>query len=227
MPIKKNATKVSKKRSPARSDEEKKLKYQNILDAAMDEFLEMGFTEAKLDIIAQKACVAKGTLYLYFSSKQALFEELIRTHISVPVNDLESMVQDDTLSVHQKIEGAIDSLYKALLSPSRAKVILLTIREAHRFPEIAEFYYHEVVKRGMVIIRYIADLAKEQGEACGDCLKQYPQLIFAPILLSVIWEGLFARFEPLDIKGMLEAHKALLLPIMTASQKTITAGEIS
>src|SRR4051812_48531371 len=76
----------------ARNEEQRRAKLQAILDAALDVFADKGFADTRLDDVALRAGVAKGTLYLYFDSKQTLFEALIRSGIAAPIEAIEEKV---------------------------------------------------------------------------------------------------------------------------------------
>ena len=59
-------------------------------------------------------------------------------------------------------------------------------------------------------MRGVAERAARQGEFASDAPARFPQLIVAPLLLAVIWDGLFAKIDPLDVGGLLRAHRELL-----------------
>ena len=85
-------------------------------------------------------------------------------------------------------------------------MIRLVITEGPRFPQLAEIYYREVINRALAAVRGIVQQAIERGEIHGDALHRFPQLLVAPGLVAVLWEALFARFEPLDVAAMMRAH---------------------
>jgi len=195
----------------ARSEEARQAKLQAILDAALDVFAEKGFADARLDDVAARAGVAKGTLYLYAESKQALFEALVRSGIVAPLAAIERQV----LALDAPAEAMLRALFAALrrevLETRRKEIVRLVIAEAGRFPDVAAFYHREVVGRGMALLRRIAERAVERGEFRSDELVRFPQLAIAPALVALLWANLFERFEPLDAEAMLDAHLGLLL----------------
>ena len=79
-----------------------------------------------------------------------------------------------------------------------------------RFPELAEYYYRNVVGRALAAMRALLRRAHERGELADDTLVRFPQLIVAPGMVAIIWSGLFDRFEPLDVAAMMRAHIAVL-----------------
>jgi AcrR family transcriptional regulator len=195
----------------ARSDADRQAKERAILDAALDVFAESGFAQARLDDVAARAGVAKGTIYLYFPSKQALFEALIRTGIAAPIEAASAEVAALDLPFEMVVRGLFARMRHQILATRRKEIIRLVIAESGRFPELAEFYYREVVARGMALLRSVAERAVARGELTSDELARFPQLVVAPGLVAFLWATLFERFEKLDAEAMLEAHLALLL----------------
>ncbi|MFL5004588.1 MAG: TetR/AcrR family transcriptional regulator [Microvirga sp.] len=194
-----------------RSDAERQAKERAILDAALDVFAESGFAPARLEEVAARAGVAKGTIYLYFPSKQALFEALIRTGIGEPIEAAGAEAAALDLPFEAVVRGLFARMRHQILATRRKEIIRLVIAESGRFPELAEFYYREVVARGMALLRAAAERAVAQGELSSDELARFPQLVVAPGLVAFLWATLFERFETLDAEAMLEAHLALLL----------------
>lgn len=183
-----------------------------ILDAALSEFSAQGFAAARLDDIAMRAGVAKGTIYLYFADKEMLFQELIRSRMGPVVGDLEAVFAAE-LPLGVIVEQAVDVFVSEVFGTHRKQIIRLVISEGPRFPAIAEFYYHEVLSRAMGAVRAFLRRAHERGELADDTIVRFPQLIAAPAVIAIIWNGLFEKFEPLDIRAMMRAHfKALFAP---------------
>jgi Tetracyclin repressor-like, C-terminal domain len=89
-------------------------------------------------------------------------------------------------------------------------VLRLIIAEGPRFPKLAEFYYHEVIARVTPAMRALMTRAVARGELPSDALARFPQLLIAPALVAVVWNSLFERFAPLDVRALLRAHIDLL-----------------
>jgi AcrR family transcriptional regulator len=201
----------------ARNEEARQAKLQAILDAALDVFAEKGFADTRLEDVATHAGVAKGTIYLYVESKQALFEALVRSGIAAPLAAIEAQV----LALDGSAETMLRILFKALrrevLETRRKEIVRLVLAEAGRFPDIAAFYHREIVSRGMALLRRVAERAVQRGEFTSDELVRFPQLAIAPALVALLWANLFERFEPLDAEAMLDAHLTLLLRALKGS----------
>ena len=183
-------------------------KRETILAAALEEFASRGFAETRLDDVAKRAGVAKGTIYLYFSDKENLFQELIRAVLAPLIATIEALGDVD-MPMPLVGERIVDMFVNQVLETRRKEVIRLIITEGRRFPKIAEFYYREVLSRVIAAVRKLLRRAADRGEVPA-VLADFPQLIAAPGLVAIIWSGLFERFEPLDVRAMMKAHVDIL-----------------
>jgi len=181
-----------------------------IIEAAMDEFIARGFAATRLDDVARRAGVAKGTIYLHFKDKEALFEELIRTAIVPLVNRLAAGPPPVGGSVRDMIEGFANVFIREVATTRRGDIIRLIVAEGPRFPDIADFYYREVVSRGLAGMRALIELGVARGEIRQENLARFPQILVAPAIVAVIWQSLFARHAPLDAIEMFRVHLDLI-----------------
>jgi AcrR family transcriptional regulator len=181
-----------------------------ILEAALDEFSARGFAGARLDDVAQRAGVAKGTIYLHFKDKEALFQELVRTMLGPLIAGLEQLRASD-LPIRTVLEHFAELFVREIYGTRRREVARLVITEGTRFPELAEFYYREVVARGIGAMRAMIERAVARGEVRHATLARFPQLVAAPGLMAILWAGLFDRFDHLDVAEMMRAHIDILL----------------
>jgi len=182
-----------------------------ILDAALAVFAERGYEAARLDDMAARAGVAKGTLYLYFKDKEALFEALVRGAVSPVLGKVGAAVAAPGMTAAGILELFFAMFQKEVLGTKRKLLLRLIISEGPRFPALAEFYYREVVSQGLKLMRTVARHGIASGELSSDALARFPQLIVAPLLMTVIWDGLFSKIDPLDVPDLLRAHRELLL----------------
>jgi AcrR family transcriptional regulator len=180
-----------------------------ILAAALDEFSARGYAAARLDDVARRAGVAKGTIYLYFRDKEALFQDLVRSVISPLIARFETSVEMD-LPARAIAERIVDLFVREVYGTRRKDVIRLIIAEGPRFPKLAEFYYREVISRVIAAVRALLKRAAERGEITAEALTRFPQLLVAPGLVAIGWSGLFDRFDPLDVEALMRTHLDLL-----------------
>jgi AcrR family transcriptional regulator len=182
---------------------------QAIVEAALQEFVARGFTATRLDDIAKRAGVAKGTIYLHFKDKESMFEELIRTAIVPLVGRIISPPPMGG-SIRDTIERVALTFIQEIVTTPRADIVRLIIAEGARFPAIADFYYREVISRGLAGMRSLIELAVARGEIRQAELARFPQIMIAPAIVAVIWKSLFERHSPLDAVEMFRVHLDLI-----------------
>ena len=160
--------------------------------AALELFVEKGFAATRLEDVAVKAGVSKGTLYLYFDSKAALLKAVVEEGI-VPLLDQ----GEDMLARHQG--SAADLLrhmiltWWALIGASKLSGICkLMIAEAHNFPDIASYYHDRVIARGHDLMRRVLEAGIARGEFRSIAIEPTIDVVFAPVLMLAIWRHSFA-----------------------------------
>jgi AcrR family transcriptional regulator len=196
-------------RRSALTPEQRAERRRAILSAALAEFSARGFAAARLDDVALRAGIAKGTIYLYFRDKETLFQELIRSEMGPVVGTLEGAFALD-LPLRAVAEQAVELFVREIYDTHRKDIIRLVMSEGPRFPQLAEFYYREVLAKILAGVRALLRRAKERGELRNEALIQFPQLIGSPGIVAIIWSGLFERLEPLDVRALMRAHLDLL-----------------
>ena len=187
-----------------------------ILSAALDEFSIRGFEAARLDDVARRAGVAKGTIYLYFRDKEALFEELVRVMLVPLVSTMEAPPPPD-MPTRVLLNAFVERFVQEIYGTKRRNVLRLVMTEGPRFPKLAEFYYRNVIERAMAAMRALIERAIQRGELKHDALLRFPQLVVAPGVVAIIWSGLFDRFAPLDVSALMRAQVDILFGKENAS----------
>ena len=177
--------------------------------AALDEFSARGFAAARLDDVAKCAGVAKGTIYIHFRDKEALFQEIVRSLMGPFVGTLEGVFAAD-VPLRALTDQIVELFIREVFGTRRKDIIRLIMTEGPRFPKLAEFYYREVLSRVLGGARARLARGVERGEIPHAALARFPQLVAAPAMLAIIWTGLFDRFEPLDVRELLRAHMNIL-----------------
>jgi len=191
----------------------KQARAPEILDAALACFAQKGFAATRLDDIAARAGITKGTIYLYFDSKQALFEALARQSIGQQLDQVKAQLAAFTGSSADLLRLVLATMGHFAMSSDRVVLPRLVLAEAANFPQLAEFWRREIIERGIGIFIGII----QRGIASGEFRKIEPQhaarLCVAPILIIVLWRTTFAQFDdqPYDYQGLIEAHLQTLL----------------
>jgi AcrR family transcriptional regulator len=204
-----SAPRARARKAPRIRIEKSAARREAILAAALDEFSARGFATARMDDVARRAGVAKGTIYLYFRDKEVLFQELIRSMLVPLVGTLEAPPPGD-IPIRTLLEGFIDRFVREIYGTRRRDVLRLVMTEGPRFPKLAEFHYRNVVERAMAAMRALLERAIARGELKHDALLRFPQLVVAPAMVAIIWSGLFDRFAPLDVSALMRAHLDVL-----------------
>ena len=182
-----------------------------IVAAALAEFSAKGFAAARLDDVARRAGVAKGTLYLYFDGKDALFQAVIRQAILPRIADAEALAAGFDGPTEALLRRMLKTLGREIVETEAGEAMRLVIAEAGRFPELTAFYYRSVVRRGLDLVRGVVARGVARGEFRPSALDEHPQLLVAPLILAVIWTALFQRLQPIDLERLLDGHLDLLL----------------
>ncbi|MGA3213150.1 MAG: TetR/AcrR family transcriptional regulator [Terriglobales bacterium] len=192
-----------------RRQEQKQHRQEGILKAAFDVFAAHGYEAARIDEVAKKAGIAKGTIYLYFRDKDHLFRAVVN-----------NVVQIRSGTQTESSQGAGQQLLRALLSRMYANVvrsdevrsiIRMLVAESGRFPQLAEIYYQEVVVPGLKAVQQVLMRGVKDGEFRKTKALDFPQLIFGPALVAMLWQLLFAKRHPLDVDAYLKAHLEFVL----------------
>jgi AcrR family transcriptional regulator len=180
-----------------------------IIEAALDEFVARGFAATRLDDVAKRAGVAKGTIYLHFEDKEALFRELIHTAL-VPLISRLAVPPPSGGSVRDALDSFARTFVQEVIGTRRGDIVRLILAEGARFPSIADFYYREVVSRGIAGMQGLIELGIARGEIRERGLRRFPQILVAPAIVAVIWQGLFGEHAPLDAAAMFSVHLDLI-----------------
>jgi AcrR family transcriptional regulator len=179
-----------------------------ILAAALDEFSDRGFAATRLDDVARRAGVAKGTIYLYFRDKESLFQDLVRDMLAPMIGTIEELSKAE-VPMSVLADRIVDMFVHEVYETRRKDVVRLVLTEGRRFPKLAEFYYREVLSHIITAVRATLKRAAARGEV-PDAVVKYPQILIAPGIIAILWSGMFDAYEPLDVRAMMKAHLDLL-----------------
>ena len=181
-----------------------------IIAAGLDEFTARGFAATRLDDVAKRAGVAKGTIYLHFKDKEALFQELVRTALVPLIGRMANPPLVEGMPARALMEMFAETFTREVVGTRRGDILRMIISEGARFPSLAEFYHREVVSVGMAGMRRIIEHGIARGEIANRAIADFPQLVAAPAVVAVIWQGLFGQYAPLDTAAMMRTHLDLI-----------------
>ncbi|MFC4932517.1 TetR/AcrR family transcriptional regulator [Massilia sp. GCM10023247] len=161
---------------------------QELLAAAIDLFVERGFASTRLEDVARRAGVSKGTLYLYFENKEELFKAVVRNSIVPVIGDAESSVAEFDGHSAELLRNVIMGWWERIGANKVSGIIKLVTAEAGNFPELAAFYQDEVINRGTRMISSMLERGIDRGEFRPVDVAQITQVLIAPMLMLVTWK---------------------------------------
>lgn len=178
-----------------------------ILAAALKTFSMKGFAATKLDEVAKEAGVSKGTLYLYFESKEALFKAVVTKFVLPQIAKAEEQAEHYNGSIKDLMFKLLDHWRINVLQTELSGISKMMIAEAANFPELATFYLENVILRSRRFVASVIELGIERGEF-RQCNSDYAARAFLnSMVFSAIWQHSLAPFdEDYDIKEYLNTH---------------------
>jgi AcrR family transcriptional regulator len=199
-----------------RSRKENDSRPQEIVDAAFQEFAAKGFAGTRLEDVATRAGVSKGLPYLYFKTKEELFKAVVKSIVTPAFDAIRTEVETTPLSTEAFLKGPFLTFLQNIVGSRRATIARLLIAEGPKHPELTAFYYEHLLSRGLATLRALIDRGVERGEFRATPLRDFPQLLIAPVLTAILWRALFERHLHLDTDRLLETHICLLLDAIRA-----------
>lgn len=199
--------------APAPRRRDKDARPAELLAAALDVFRAKGFAATRMDDIAAQAGVSKGTIYLYFPSKQAIFEALVREKLVPNLARIEAALAASGARAPEKIRLVATALARVAEDPRILALPRLVAAEAGHFPDLARFYRQEVVARGLGLIGGIIAQGMDEGDFRRVEPEAAARLFMAPLIMTALWQNAFAPVEdaPIAPAAILSLHAELFL----------------
>ncbi len=190
--------------------QEKKLhRQEEILTAAFEVFAAHGFEAARIDDVARRAGIAKGTIYLYFRDKERLFQAVVRNLIPKRFDALVKTLPGPPADV---LRALLSQMYMNVVRNEKVRSIVhMLVAESGRFPQLAEIYYQEIIVPGMRAMRQTLMSGITEGNFRKSAALDFPQMIVAPALVAMLWQLLFSGRHPLDLDAYVKAHVEFVL----------------
>ncbi len=184
-----------------------------IVAAALEVFVERGFEATKLADVARKAGVTKGTVYLYFESKEALFKAVVRETIVPVIAQGEALARSFTGSARELVERLVREYWRLVGETALAGIPKLMMAEAATFPELTRFYYEEVVTRGHRLMASVIERGIKNGEFRPVNVMVAAKLAMSPLMHAVVARLAFASCMPegFNVRAYLDTHIDLYL----------------
>jgi len=155
--------------------------------AALDLFVEKGFAATRLDDVAARAGVSKGTLYLYFDSKEALFKAVVQEGIVPLLVAAEQQIAEYDGPSADLLRHLLFGWWQQIGGTRLAGIPKLIISESRNFPEVAQYYHDEVILRGRCLMRTVLQRGIDRCEFRPLNIETAIDVIFAPVMMLVVW----------------------------------------
>lgn len=182
-----------------------------IIAAAMQLWAERGFAASRLEDVAAGADIAKGTIYRYFPSKEALFEAALQARIVATMDRAKGMAQGFEGPTKILLARFFEAIRTELVDGGSSVFLRVLLSEGHRFPELVALYEEVVLSRGMATVRAILAAGVAHGDLRPEAVNFDPRIIMAPAMMLSLWGTVFSTEGLQDMGTSLDQHVELLL----------------
>jgi AcrR family transcriptional regulator len=196
--------------APRRRQRRKDARPQEIVEAAMRLWAEKGYAATRLDDVAAEAGVAKGTIYLYFASKEALFEAALRQTLVATMESAGGLTEGFGGNTRELLAMFFGLVHRQLEASGAVVLIKVLIGEGHRFPALVTLHREIALSRGTQTLMRILQRGVERGELRSDAARTDPRIIMGPIMTAALWSLVYkdATFPP--IQSLIEQHVEII-----------------
>jgi AcrR family transcriptional regulator len=190
----------------------KEARPSELLEAALGLFVERGFAATRLEDVATRAGVSKGTLYLYFENKDALFKAVIEEGIVPVIVENEAIAANHSGCSFDLLERLLENWWTKIGRTAFAGIPKLMVAEARNFPELASYYYEKVISRGRALVGSALKRGMASGEFRTMDVETAVDVVLAPILMLLIWRFSMncCQKDESDPQAYLRIHMDLL-----------------
>lgn len=182
--------------SPPRWQRRPEERPDEILDAAQQLFGEVGFARTKIDDVARLAGVSKGTVYLYFDSKETLFREMVRAKVVANLEEAEAMVRSHEGSARDLLVTLTTGMYRRMRDTELARISRVVQAELGNFPELARFYFDEVILRARHLVHEVLEMGVAAGEFRPESLAFAARGLPSLLVQTANVQCFFHQFDP-------------------------------
>ncbi|MEM8818970.1 MAG: TetR/AcrR family transcriptional regulator [Pseudomonadota bacterium] len=198
--------KAASRTAPRKRRRRKDARPAEILAAGISEFEEHGFHGANLTRIAHKAGIAKGTIYLYYPSKEALFLAAIEGHVSSVMGESEDALGAEDGTTRELLERLLGNMYARFVHGEAQALFRILMVEGDRMPGVIADYHKMTVQRGVKVLTRILTRGVERGEVRPGPAMDTPQVLIAPAVYFAVHDMMFKTVQPIDFERYFEAH---------------------
>ncbi len=186
---------------------------REIIAAALALFVERGYAATRLDEVAHRAGVTKGTVYLYFANKEALFRAVVQEVVLPELERAEHRVKTHSGSARDLLSSLVYEWWHAVGESHLCGIPKLVIAEAGNFPELAKFFLAHVVRRARKLFAHVLKRGIARGEFRTCDVNHAVRVLLAPMVFAAIWERSLGPYdsELYDVRKYLDTHVEIFL----------------
>ncbi|MDD5249231.1 MAG: TetR/AcrR family transcriptional regulator [Rhodocyclaceae bacterium] len=162
-----------------------------LVAAALEVFVEKGFAAARLDDVAARAGVSKGTVYLYFDSKEALFKAVIEAGMTPAIEAAEALAKETGRPAAELLRRFVDGWWRMVGATALGGLPKLLVAEAGNFPDIARWFHDAMIRRAQKAMARIIEAGIARGEFRAVEPDLAARIFFAPMFSYLIWQRSF------------------------------------
>lgn len=186
-----------------------------LLEAALDLFVEKGFAATRVEEVAARAGVSKGTLFLYFPSKDDLFKAVVRENVVHPVTQGAAEVAQFEGSCGELLEWMMLQWWHRYGATKASGISKLVMSEANNFPDLAQFFQTEVIAPAHALVRSVLQRGIDRQEFRPVDVNLALHSVMAPLLFLVMWKHSMGPCCPpnelIDPEQFISQHAQLLV----------------
>jgi AcrR family transcriptional regulator len=185
---------------------------QELLAAALDLFVERGYAATRLDDVAARGGVSKGTLYLYFDNKEELFKAVVRENLVSVLNEAEDYIAQFKGTSSELLREFFLGWWQRIGETKLSGITKLMMAESGNFPDVARFYHEEVISRTNALVISVLDRGIAAGEFRALDTVNANLVIVAPMVMLLMWKHSFnsCRLEPISSSDYLDCFIDLI-----------------
>jgi TetR/AcrR family transcriptional regulator len=200
---------------PEKTERRKEARPGELVAAALDLFVEKGFAATKAEEVAKRAGVSKGTLFLYFPSKEELFKAVVREHVGSTIREGLEELKAFVGTSSELVSFLITEWWSRYGATKASGISKLMMSESHNFPELAQYYQQEVILPGHALMRMAIERGVKSGEFREVDLDYAVFSLLAPVMFLIMWKhsmaGCMPAGKPLDPQRYLKSQIEMVI----------------
>ena len=214
--------------SGCRWQRRKEARPEEILDAALQLFTEKGFSSTRMIDVAKAAGISKGTLYLYFENKEAIFRDVVQQRITPQIDHVEYIVDGFEGSNAELLRNMINGWWVNIACTSLSAIPKLIVSESGNFPELAEYFTKSVVIRSRDLFSKVISRGMISGEFEIYEAEAVARLVVAPLVQATIWmHSLKPYDDETGTQNYLQLHTEFILNSLVKDKSAVIRNHVN